>query len=81
MAKKNIMTGIGINMTAISTDSSFLLGENYCVDLTKECKDLGEILDLPEKDNNPSQAGTMSPGTVTKKFLLTPGLDADQQSR
>jgi hypothetical protein len=72
MAKKNIMTGIGVNMTAISTDNSFLLGENYCVDLTKECKDLGEIKDLPEKDNNPSQAGTISPGTVTKKFLLTP---------
>lgn len=72
MAKKNIMTGIGINMTAISTDNAFLLGENYCVDLTKECKDLGELQDLPEKDNSPGTAGTVYPETIVKKILLTP---------
>jgi hypothetical protein len=72
MVKKNIMTGIGINMASISTDSSFLLGENYCVDINKECKDLGAISDLPVYDRGSTGASKTTSDTLTKKFLVTP---------
>jgi len=72
MAKKNIMTGIGINMASISTDSSFLLGENYCVDIDKECKDLGIISDLPVYDRGSPGASKTTSDIITRKFLVTP---------
>lgn len=66
------MTGIGINMASISTDSSFLLGENYCVDIDKECKDLGVISDLPVYDRGSTGASKTTSDILTKKFLVTP---------
>jgi hypothetical protein len=72
MAKKNIMTGIGINMASISTDSAFKLGENYCVDVDKECKDLSAITDLPVYDRGSPGASKVDAEIIDKKFLLTP---------
>lgn len=72
MVKKNIITGIGINMASISTDSSFPLGENYCVDVKKECKDLGAITDLPVYDRGSPGASKTDAEIIDKKFLLTP---------
>lgn len=72
MVKKNIMTGIGINMASISTDSTFKLGENYCVDIDKECKDLSAISDLPVYDRGSPAASKTTADTLSKKYLITP---------
>jgi len=72
MAKKNIMTGIGINMASISTDNAFKLGENYCVDVDKECKELSAISDLPVYDLGSAGASKTTAEIIDKKFLLTP---------
>lgn len=72
MVKKNIMTGIGINMASISTDSAFKLGENYCIDVDKECKDLSAISDLPVYDRGSPGASRIDAEIIDTKFLLTP---------
>lgn len=70
MTKKNIMTGIGIKISSISTDATIKLGDSYCTDIDKECVDV-VISELPVYADGKGTK-SYSGGTINKKVLLTP---------